>query len=180
MGRIAVPAEFVARVRAQLAAVGTPLLEHGQPTYRTTLYACAWSPPEYELQTEPGPELPPYATWREYATYRAQSVDAFLAEHPDLDESDLDAEIPDPYAVEDAPESVTAGAYRRLEAFSVAGTYVCAETGEVLGEVEAIEGASPGNDYCGVTVSSPLVLSCLQRRLDELGAGVRIEVGSTE
>lgn len=181
---IQIPAAFVERARRHVAATGQPLLEYAAPPYNRLVYACMWSPPEYELQDEPGPQEAPFTTWSEYAEYRGMEPSELLEEYG-LEEEELDDELPDPFAMEGAPSSPGAGAYSMFEQLwtsgrDVVGAYECAETGELLGEVEAVDGPAPGNDYIGVSVDSPLMLSCLQFHLDRMRAGIRIEVGSTD
>lgn len=177
---IQIPESFLARARQVIAERDEPLLEYSAPPYRMTIYACAWSPPEYELQTEPGAQEAPFGTWRGYAEFREMSIEDLLEEYPDLEEADLDDEISNPFELAGAPSGLGAGVYSMFETIDVTGPYECAETGEYLGEVVGMDGPAPGNDYVGVSADSPLVLSCLQYRLDQLRTGIRIEVAPAE
>jgi hypothetical protein len=47
---------------------------------------------------------------------------------------------------------------------------------KVVGGLNFIDGASPGNDYLGVEAVDAVSLSLLQRRLNELGTGIEVLV----
>jgi hypothetical protein len=47
---------------------------------------------------------------------------------------------------------------------------------DAIGEIRFIDGPMPGNDYLGVECPSPLDISLLQMRLNELNAGIRISL----
>ena len=48
------------------------------------------------------------------------------------------------------------------------------EGANAVGEIIFIDGACPGNDYLGVKATNQVTVSLLQKRLNELGTGIRI------
>jgi hypothetical protein len=181
--RIQIPVAFVKRAQHHWATTGQPLLECSALPYSSVVYACAWSPPQYELQDQPGPHELESITWGDYASYYDIDLPELLAEYG-LEEEELDNEVPESLRMDGAASSPGAGVYATFEELwasdrDVVGTYECAETGELLGEVRAFYGPAPGNDYIGVSIDNPIVLSCLQYHLNRMSTGVRIELGST-
>lgn len=63
-----------------------------------------------------------------------------------------------------------------LEGLEIPRQFVSSLTGVLLGEVEFWDGPCPGNDYQGVTVTSPEALACLQAVLDRIESGIRIRM----
>jgi hypothetical protein len=98
----------------------------------------------------------------------------------DADEIDLDEPIDgDTYDQwlfwdYDLNESPMAQAYRYLEGLPLVG--VGHDCGTVLGNLDFVEGASPGSNLTYVTAPDLASLACLQERLKELNQKVRIEI----
>jgi len=118
-------------------------------------------------------EEPPKLTRRELAEEYYGGVEHYewvLAEDPDFDldaEADI-LEVIDAWARVDSPN---ARAYRLLESYDLGPDL--SGPGRV-GEIRFIDGPCPGNDYLGVEAPSPLDLSLLQHRLNQLRSGIRI------
>jgi hypothetical protein len=118
-------------------------------------------------------EEPPKLTRRELAEKYYGGIDhyeCYLEEDPDFDldeEADI-LEVVDAWARVDSPN---ARAYRLLERYDLGAAFSGPER---VGEIRFIDGPCPGNDYLGVEAPSPLDLSLLQHRLNQLNTGIQI------
>jgi hypothetical protein len=178
---------FAARVLSHVEKTGEPLLEGAKSTDQ--LFHALLRTENYVLiDTSAGDTLltPPPTTWREYFEfYRDIPSDAELEETYDLSLDDLDQEA-DGFAVEDqweASRSPTAQAFLKLRPFEKhigpsADDYH--EDNEEYGYVEFCEFTNPCSSNCFVEVTSLAALSCLQHRLSDLNAGIRIEVADDD
>lgn len=118
---------------------------------------------------------PPEMTVREFARRYFGSEEYFIEireEDPDID---LDAQmnwfdVVDCWAREDSPN---AKAYRLLENLDLGPDLVGKDA---VGEIRFIDGPCPGNDYLGVEAPTPVDISLLQKRLNELETGIRISI----
>ena len=72
-------------------------------------------------------------------------------------------------------DSLNARAYRLLENLDLGSTL---EGPNAVGELRFIDGACAGNDYLGVEAADEISISLLQKRLNDLGEGVRITMSS--
>ena len=183
-----IPVDFLSEAIRHYERTGAPLLRYRRSDYATDLYA--WECGEaYELSVA-GWTAP---TWREHAAKRGCAVEDLLEEcsgildgagsagateaSPDVDP---DAPIPSEiWSLLDGSDvnSENAEAFWILERFLIRH-FRCPEfDGWVdMGEIEFTAGPCPGNDYTGVSATSPLALSCLQYVLDERDAGIRVRL----
>lgn len=132
------------------------------------------------------PDCPPSMTWREYAEqYTGMSIEEYASEFDlstDSWDDEADSDLVRDDWIENAPRSETASGmvYFLPEDLDLGRTHISLDElqiEQILGYVEFIDGDSPGHDYLGVRVSSPIALSALQYRLDELGTGIKIDMG---
>ena len=122
---IPVPRAFLDRARSYVIETGSPLLRDPAASDRTTVYACSWSAPEYQLSLTPA-DVGPYDTWRECAAYHELTIPELLQTFPDLSESALDESVGAAVEPED-PDPGIAGVYWLFECLDVSGDYRCAE-----------------------------------------------------
>ena len=115
-------------------------------------------------------------TLREYVHRYYGSEDVWL-EINDYEDDDFDRvmdfwDIIDSWSLHDSPN---ARAYHLLENLDLGPDL----TGEdAVGEINFVDGACPGSDYLGVMAPSQVDISLLQKRLNELNAGIRIAMES--
>ena len=69
--------------------------------------------------------------------------------------------------------SANAKAYHYLECLDLGPQL---ENARAVGNLDFTFGACPGNDYMGVAARDDVTLSLLQHRLNELGAGIKVEL----
>ncbi len=69
--------------------------------------------------------------------------------------------------------SANAKAYYYLECLDLGPQL---ENARAVGNLNFTVGACPGNDYIGVEAADHITLSLLQHRLNELGAGIKVEL----
>jgi len=179
MKPIALPHEFVDRVRAHVEASGFPLIETGEHGYTKTIVA--WPEDEgYRLVVPEAEWEPPFNTWREYANYagleEADIMDeqGFESEAELDDEIDLDiiSQLVDP---EDSNDGAAAALLRDLPLY-------LAQDDPELGpdphsvKIHQFDIGRPGWNHTSVEVGSAFDVSVLQYLLDEGKRGIRIEV----
>ena len=128
----------------------------------------------YELNLGNPWQEPPEMTLREYAL-RYFGSEKFYAECEGTDDLDWDRkmdfwEIIDSWGRNDSPH---AKAYYLLESLDL-GPELSGKA--AVGEIRFIDGACPGNDYLGAHAPAELDLSLLQKRLNDLGTGIRISI----
>jgi hypothetical protein len=178
-----VPAEFVARAVDHIARTGQPYLAHRDDDYRVTIIARQAPHGRYEMRGAEVLErtLP---SWRQLYWHRYAdrlSPDAFRAW---FRFAETEWQAPAESAAADA---MVLGGWRRI---------AVREGIHLLGGLELprfradAEAPSPGRLYwlegsptaAGriLMASSALALSCLQFWLDELGAGIRVQVREDE
>ena len=125
---------------------------------------------------DPFAEPPQGLTFREYFTrYDPDAFETFEVDW-DMPLTDLDLLVPDDYVecsweVRDGP---TARAYKLLDSLDLGN-----ELGgpDAVGGLEFILGPHPGSNYMGVNAVDQLTLSLLQKRLNDLGTGIRVVTG---
>jgi len=121
-------------------------------------------------------EEPPEMTVREYAIryYGGEKEWLECNGYEDEDE-DFDRvmdfwDMVDTWSYHDSPN---ARAYRLLEDLDLGPQLIGAEA---VGEINFIDGACPGVDYLGVEAPTQLDIALLQKRLNDLDAGIRISI----
>jgi hypothetical protein len=160
---------------------------HGEPLIiapkhpKEILYACSeFAANGFELKLG-HPEMgPPEMTIREFClAYGEGNPEKWWRESwlcPDDPESiDMDAQM-EPDFVMDwwvRKDSSSALAYRYLEDLDL-GPHLAGY--KVVGGLNFIDGASPGNDYLGVEAVDEISLSLLQQRLNELGTEIEVRL----
>jgi hypothetical protein len=178
-----VPAEFVGRAVDHIARTGQPYLAHRDDDYRVTIVARPVPHGRYEMRgAEVLERTPP--SWRQLYWHRYAdrlSPEAFRA-WCGFAESEWWA--PAESAVADA---MVLGGWRRIAAREGVNPLGGLEIPRFRAEAES---PSPGRLYwlegsasaAGrvLVASSALALSCLQFWLDELGAGIRVQVHEEE
>jgi len=90
-------------------------------------------------------------------------------------EVDFDAYM-DPEYVLDAwapSDSPTAQAYRLLKDLDLGPDL---DSEDAVGQILFIDGPHPGSDYLGAQADDPVTISLLQKRLNELGTGIRVSM----
>ena len=125
---------------------------------------------------DPFAKPPQGLTFREYLTrYDPYAFKTFEADW-DLPLADLDLLVPDYYVegnweVRDGPE---AHAYKLLDSLDLGN-----DLGgpNAAGGLEFLFGPNPGSSYVGVHAVDQVTLSLLQRRLNDLGTGIRVVTG---
>jgi len=176
--------EWVARsAQSHFIDSGEPLLFHSD-IYQSRLTAeetNGW----FYLEDPAVDNEPPPMTWRKYSEqYVGMSIEEYAEEYG-LAKDDWDkvanSETVFESWVEMCPRSETASgsAYVILDQFDLGRKYLRLDDldpSDILGYVEFIDGEHPGSDYLGVRVSSPVALSALQYKLNELGSGIKLEI----
>jgi len=124
---------------------------------------------------EPGP-----VTLREYISdYLCMDFDEYLEDIQYGKEGpvqvNLEEEVPwydwiDDWGYKKSPR---AKAYRLLENLDLGAEF---ESPDPLGEIQFIDGPSPGSDYFAVHAVDAVSLSLLQQRLNQLDTGIQIKV----
>jgi hypothetical protein len=178
-----VPAEFVGRATDHIARTGQPYLAHHDDDYRITIVARPVAHGRYEMRGAEVLErtLP---SWRQLYWHRygdRLSQDAFRAWFR-FTESEWDAP-----AESAAADAMVLGGWRRITVREGVHPLGGLEIPRFRADAEA---PSPGRLYwlegsptaAGriLMASSALALSCLQFWLDELGAGIRVQVREDE
>ena len=128
----------------------------------------------YELNLGDPFQEPPEMTVREYAI-RYFGSEAEWLEGNDYEDDDFDRvmgfwEVIDAWARKDSPN---ARAYRLLENLDLGPQLIGADA---VGEIRFIDGDRPGSDYLGAHAPSQLDIALLQKRLNDLGTGIRIVI----
>lgn len=144
--------------------------------FDTDLFAVNTGYGEYELNLGDPDAEPPEMTVREFAERYFGSEKDYLQHVGEEEEIDLDAQIDwdvlvDYWARTDSPN---AEAYFLLEDLDLGPELTGADA---VGEIRFIDGACPGNDYLGVEAADGVSVSLLQKRLNELGTGIRVLMG---
>ena len=193
-----IPAEFVLRAQQHLLETGEPLLEYRSEAYDTVLLASG----DGRYQLSMADWEPPFTTWREYFEaegLEGEEIHERIAEEglgvPEREDApededdpellyDLDAEMQFAEQYWPPRDTETGLVYSLLEDLPLPDKFECpelvADRGFDLGQLDFIEGPCPGNDFTGVSVTSPLGLSCLQYLLDELNSGIQIELARND
>ena len=170
---------FLLRATEYLEKTGVPLLE--SPTiYSSTLTACDFGGDDFVLCFGNPYEEPPELTLREYIDeyYWGEAADYMEENELDVEEfkSALDDEVDvwlylDDWTRRYSPQRI---AYDYLSCLDLGSEL---ESDDAIGSIEFIDGPHPGSDYIAVHVPDALSLSLLQERLNQLGEGVKIEIG---
>ena len=199
--QLTVPTAFLSRAIAHIESTGEPLLIARLPEYSSVLQAWPQHDGGYTLSVPWDDWEPPFRTWREYARYKEISDDDLMYEKGFDDDAQLDDEIDefiliqmiDPsesaeaeagYILGDLPEYVTEAdaipkiqqSLEDLDEDDISG--LLDDLDVVISERGSRFPGDLGADEVVVSVPSMLALSILQYALDELGRGVRIEIGS--
>ena len=126
----------------------------------------------YEFNLGDPYQEPPEMTVREYAIRyfgsEEESLECNSYEDDDFDRVMDFWEVIESWARRDSPN---ARAYRLLESLDLGPNFSGAEA---VGEIRSIDGPYPGNDYLGAHAPTQLDIALLQKRLNDLGAGIRI------
>ena len=168
------------RVFTYFQNTGEPLIDLPEES-SIELFAVDRGGDGFELNWGDPWEQPPKMTIREFAREYYGCVEEYIERYcdPDDDESELDLDAPaDEWLVLDTwarCDSPNARAYRLLEDLDLGSTL---EGPDAVGELRFIDGACPGNDYLGVEAADEISISLLQKRLNDLGEGVRITMSS--
>jgi hypothetical protein len=181
-----VPNSFLERAIEHEQKTGQPLLYQRLPAYLHVLEA--WEDGDgYTLNTPWDDWIPPYRTWREYASHKGLSAQEVMEEHELEEESQLDEEI-DRSILDQLVEPDEGIAGEAAALLIDLPEYLIEDRGELatyleetLLEVYENDGQYPGDPWTGsiqVSVRSKLALSVLQYVLDELGRGIKIQVES--
>lgn len=160
---------------------------HGEPLLITPkqpaeiLYACKnFAAEGYQLNLGNPEEQPLQMTIREFClAYGEGDPERWWREEwtdvEDDEPIDMDAEM-DLWPVIDwwaSQRSSNAKAYHYLEDLDLGPQL---KNARAVGHLDFTYGACPGNDYVGVEARDTVTLSLLQQRLNELGAGVKVEL----
>ena len=126
----------------------------------------------YEFNLGDPYQEPPEMTVREYAIRYFGSEEEWL-ECNGYEDDDFDRvmdfwDVVDTWAYNDSPN---ARAYRLLEDLGLGPQLTGAEA---VGEINFIDGPCPGNDYLGAHAPTQLDIALLQKRLNDLGTGIRL------
>ena len=70
-------------------------------------------------------------------------------------------------------DSCTARAYHYLESLDLGSEF---DGPNAVGGLDFVDGPCPGNDYLGVEALDPVSVSLLQKRLNDLGTGIKVEL----
>ena len=129
----------------------------------------------FELNCGDPWEEPPEMTVREFARRYFGTEEYFIELREEGPDIDLDAQmewwdVVDTWSYVDSPN---AKAFRLLAGLDL-GTELTGK--DAIGEIRFIDGPCPGNDYLGVECPSPLDISLLQKRLNDLNTGIRISM----
>lgn len=128
----------------------------------------------FELNLGDPFEEPPEMTVRDYARRYFGNEENYLY-MMELEDEDFDQKMDfwdyvDTWAYTDSPN---ARAYRFLESLDLGPQF---SGQDAVGEIRFIDGASPASDYLGAHAPSELDIALLQKRLNDINAGVRILV----
>ncbi len=124
-------------------------------------------------------------TWREYLVEYlghepGELTPAFLYDERGIDPSELDDVMAEDVYIDGywlRNESSTASAYHFLQAYEhEIGPDLCGPDGEIVGELTFCDGPMIGNDSLLATCEGDVALSCLQWRLQQLGANCNFEL----
>ncbi len=173
---------WVLRAERFIESEGRPYLQRPKRV-RDTLHAIDWGDGNLQLFLGDPRQDPPALSWGEYAEhYFGMTLDEYVIESLELslDEAarqgiTVEAEAPEWKVLEQwvYHDSPSASAFRYLEGLPLGADF--SRTGG-MGSIESIDGPAPGNASRIVSVPDDLSLSLLQRRLNDLGEGVRIVV----
>ncbi len=161
-------------------ATGEPLLEVPQNPV-TTLYAVDDEVGGFQFRLGSKDAEPPGMTLREFAESECGSLEEYLyewwGEDPEnvgVDDVDWEAEA-DPELVWDALQGSlpTGAAFFYLDGLDLGSELVGPE---VAGGLDFYDGPFPGSNYRGVHATDEVSLSLLQKRLNDLGENVQIEL----
>lgn len=139
------------------------------------LFAADGGGDSYELNWGDPWEEPPEMTVREFSRRFYSDEEEFLDAWGEDWVTDWNAPMDWDYILDfwARTDSPRARAYRLLEDFDLGPDLTGAEA---VGEIRFIDGPCPGNDYLGVNAPTQLDLSLLQKRLNDLDAGIRIKI----
>lgn len=166
---------FYETVLAHVDNYGEPLIELPRQ-FDTNLFAVATGFGEFQLNLGDPDAEPPELTVREFAVRYFGSEKDYVYYFGEEEEIDFDALIDwdvlvDHWARRDSPN---AQAYFLLDGLDLGPEFSGADA---VGEIRFIDGPCPGNDYLGVEAADEVSLSLLQKRLNQLGTGIRVLVG---
>ena len=128
----------------------------------------------YELNLGDPYQEPPEMTVREYA-HRYFGGEQEWLECNGYEDDDFERvmdfwDMVDTWAYND---SANAKAYRLLESLDL-GPELTGE--DAVGEIRFIDGASPASDYLGAHAPTQLDIALLQKRLNDLDTGIRLNI----
>ena len=172
---------FFDRAVAYFENHGEPLLELPKRAEHT-LYATYESYYGYELLLDViEPEIPDF-TLRDYALSCYSSLEEYVGEMEAVEPEEADISLYDWDELIDYELAIDMLGRHWLPGGAAYSFLEHLNLGEDLnglgtaGGLQFIDGAYPGNDYLGVHATCGLSLSMLQRRLNQLGESVRIQV----
>ncbi len=128
----------------------------------------------YELNFGDPWAEPPEMTTKQFALRYFGSEENYL-EARGYEDVDFDAQmnwwdVVDVWSRQDSPNALAYGLLAGLDL----GPELTGK--DAVGEIRFIDGPCPGNDYLGVEAPSQLDISLLPKRLNDLGAGIRISI----
>ena len=171
--------DWLVRAESYIDAENRPYLER-PATAHDTLYAVDWGGNEYQLTLGDPYQGPPTMTWREFFEWEGVSgMEEYIgSDDPDdlpafsLDNKADEWAILDRWVLDGSP---SAEAFKYLDSLNLGPDFGTANS---VGEIKFYDGVCPGNDSRLVTVPDDLSISLLQKRLNDLGEGIVITMGS--
>ena len=170
--------DWLVKAETFIEMEGEPYLEKPARS-ETILHAVDWGDGEYRFALGDPREEPPKMTWQEFLDKAGfESLNEFYgSDGPEDNRVDLydEANFFDPLDWWVRHQSPDVKAFRYLESLNLGPDFGIRDS---VGEIRFYDGVSPGNSAIFSAVPDDLSLSLLQKRLNDLGEGVLLEVQS--
>lgn len=180
-GSLYIPDRFLLRAERYFDREGVPFFKTF-PKPCVTVSADEWGTLHIGDPCQGPTDIP---TWREYLVEYmghepGELTEEFLYDEWGIDPGGVDEVVPEDVYLDGywlRNESSTACAYHFLEAYERRiGPNLCGPDGEIVGELTFCDCPMIGNESLLATCEGELALSCLQWRLEQLGARCNFEM----